>query len=478
MKESELKQLFAHLEDSAVAGQFSSWSLGKKSNTGEIFASGFYADEASDPIFDLASLTKPLFLGVLCRALAQGKFAGWLQLPFSDSIFDSIPEVFRADLLKNPQLTPYHLLNHQAGFKSWFWFGKGLWHFNEPANTSTKLKIANCLFPEDSLNKIYQIKNLKHTLWRSAFETKLDNSENKFVYSDVGYFVLTQVLEWVFLGTESQEDFWKKNLLLVNDIAGNTEIHKLSHCQLSHSENETSQRLAPYFPYSILDTSLEPETDMDKFGACHDTNANILARAKSWENGGAVMSLHAGLFGDIQSVCYAAEWLRKFDVEFFPAAQDYSSGTEAKFWRGFDMPSGLNSIYSPQTWPLLGGDKLLGHLGYTGTSMCFNSIASLSLLVNRTSGRTFHAREDINLKKTRCIKVEKNGQFQFFLSHCKNGSSNLQEISESNFHDLRSEFFRAGKKVWNCNSLTPANNIAELRRKTAQILWKTLESEL
>lgn len=251
-------QCLVHLEQQIEKQKFTAWSFASPRHQ----ISAFWADECgqdpshiqtlkqnSHPIFDLASLTKPLFLNLFFRMSLGPHFESWTSQKLSVLFKEKRDILF--DWVKDKDWTIDAFLNHQTGFTPWAWMGY--------------LQMAQK--PEDALPF------LMHHLLKNKFLT--DSKET--TYSDLNYFFLARLAESLFPETTWQEKLQSINLQL--------DAH------FSHASLKTNKALSviPYFPYG------REKKSNSGFGAAHDTNANILAAH-------GIVSGHAGLFGSIADV--------------------------------------------------------------------------------------------------------------------------------------------------------------------------------
>ncbi len=291
MKPKEIKEItnslpqnfqncFTLLEEEVERGAFTAWSLGNE----EYLISSFWADEAFlepdsssqmksqslnlHPNFDLASLTKPLFLNVFLRMQWAEAYPILITQNFSK--FKWHTNIWNAQLIEFVQnqskLTFNDFLSHKSHFKSWAWLKGAFTHSN------TKNAKAEYL----------------------EFLLSYYNEENSKEYSDLNYMFLVLLIE----------SLWP-NLNWLHEIEKINAILKTNFFHVGF-EPQKAKFAIPSFPYILNENTCIKNHKF--FGVVHDTNANILA---SLQEDQKIISGHAGFYGNILDVLKGSEFLQK-----------------------------------------------------------------------------------------------------------------------------------------------------------------------
>jgi CubicO group peptidase (beta-lactamase class C family) len=272
-----------------------------------------------ETIFDLASLTK-VMAGTSMAMVLYGR--GVLDL--DATVVAIVPEFGGSGERKS--VTILHLLAHTSGLPAYE-------RLFERAHSREEVIAAACRVP--------------------LVAAPGDHAE----YSDIGFIVLTQILER--LADERIDAFCAREILGPLGLA------------------RTGYRPPPEWREQIA------PTEEDRFfrhrviqGEVHDENASVMDS----------VSAHAGLFAPATDVAKFAEWMlaggepvvRAHTVGLFtspqPVKHDYA---RALGWDLVSPPSQSGRYFSPSAY---------GHLGYTGTSLWIDPARRLSvtLLTNRT----------------------------------------------------------------------------------------------
>lgn len=468
--------VFPILENAVNEKAFTAWSYANN----EIAVSTFYCDEVrlpfsglSDlkgvfhPVFDLSSLTKPLFLGQVFwerfKDNADEIHASLFDIIDDSSNFGALLKQFFTSV---PNLSAAHLLNHQSGLPAWFWFGIGLWSFKDKSEQSR----SECHW--DSMPPGQLKQRVTDNLTMRCLKN-LDNNKigSETIYSDLNYFLLTRILECL---KKKKVSHWEEELNLLNNRSGS----QFRHASIGGMKNRVCIPQFSYQIHSQTDSDSFAPDGAELFGPIHDTNANILASLGKKE---AVVSGHAGLCGDVLDVSNALNQISKNRVFS-------QSAPPQRFVQGFDTPSSEHSQAGIPHWPIDPSEKFIGHLGYTGTSFWLrfknmtlenndytNPISELQnkknapekyiLLTNRTAQRLHMGSEN-----TPRITVESNlktGEFKYYISNKK---QTLAAITEDDFYS-EIYFYKNQKIVWDEARLNKPTDISDLRRKCGKLTW-------
>ena len=281
-----------------------------------------------DTVFDLASLTKVVAtLPSILKLVDEGEVA------LGDPVAHFIPEFSTNDKL---EITLLNLLTHTSGL------------------------ISHRKFYQEDLNQ--------EEIFKKIYEETLEYEPgSKVVYSDLGFILLSKIVEVV---TQKKfDDFVTKEIF---EPLGMNETTFLPHF--------SNERYAA--------TEFDKEINHYKLGVVHDENANTL--------GG--VSGHAGLFSTLADL---NKYISMFQNEgVFNGKRILSANAIRLSQKNFT--SSLNEMRG-LGWQLKTGnitscgdyfsDQAFGHTGFTGTSIWFDPAVDLSviLLTNRVHyGRESH----------------------------------------------------------------------------------------
>jgi CubicO group peptidase (beta-lactamase class C family) len=458
----------AILNNAVSQNVFTAWSFANRN----VCVSSFFADECDPPlegncdwlhslhpVFDLASLTKPLLTNLFLR-VTESDLMGTLNTPLCELLTsprNGAGEVLKK-ALQNSALTLNDILCHRSGVPPWMWFGKGAWHFTHTHSEAKALA--------DTINASKFRERFEETITHFATE-KLSSHPVTEAYSDIGYFLASRILENI---SSQHHQSWKERIEFINTSTGS----QFSHASLTP---HIAERAIPSYPYTALQNHIVPSGAFQKreFGNAHDTNANTLAAH-------GIVSGHAGLFGNILDVVWAVQALSKSQY----ALQRVQKNTpQARFVFGLDTPSGAESAAGPQTWPLPAGEKIFGHLGYTGTMFWLlqnreSALTNFSvLLTNRTAHRTVIGGETVprvvvvttlpeHLSTQGYLETDQN-QTHYFLQQAP--SANLKPVSRNEAEETVVAHARSTTRIWNDSCLRAVPNIQAIRNSVSKSLW-------
>jgi CubicO group peptidase (beta-lactamase class C family) len=460
-------QIAEILSDAVSKKDLTAWSFANQ----HFCVSSFFADECEPPLegncdwlhsihptFDLASLTKPLFTNSYLRA-CDPNFATTLHTPLCELLKNPrtpAGEVLRS-ALQNSRLTLADFLNHRTGVPPWMWFGKGDWHF-APGEWEAK---AHALAPNPNAFR----ERIEETLTRFAAQ-KLSSQQVQESYSDIGYFLMARLVENIFTDKHAT---WPERLGFLNTQNGT----EFSHASLSSHE---ALRAIPSYPYTALQNQNIPQGAFQKreFGLVHDTNASMLAQH-------GVVSGHAGFFGNVLDVALAIPLLAQTQHALL---KTHSPKPGSRFVYGLDTPSNEQSAAGPRSWPLPEGERIFGHLGYTGTMFWFSQNANEALtnfkilLTNRTAHRTTIGPESAprilvftpmpQTLSRNSLHEHDNSQSHYFVQ--SQPGSALKPLSRNDAEETIVAHARSTTRVWNDACVRPVPNIQNLRNSVAKLL--------
>jgi hypothetical protein len=460
---------FAILEQGVAQGAFTAWSCANTRGA----MSCFFADERpaafapghgaaalplpTHPIFDLASLTKPLFLNLFLRLhLTDPALCNTPLLALLEKRTE-IGEFLISQLAaKHSQLSLLDFLNHATGAKPWFWMGKGLWlHKDFPQSDRAETRYGD----SHSASAVHYASQLI----TSKAMLDLRTQKSPQLYSDLNYFLLARILE--NLPAPIAVTNWNHALHSLNEILGTSFFH----ASLSRIMKTTA---VPFYPYVVShnrDSHWEDKFS-ESFGPVHDTNANILASLGKSEG---LVSGHAGLFGNIVDVCKAVQKMSLLQPQCMNSWEKNSNplADKPRFVCGLDTASSEASAAGLKQWPLPHGEQILGHLGYTGTSFWMNAREEHPdfqvLLTNRTAHRT--SLGSVKIPRLLCTTDFVSGESKYFLVNKK---SDHKEIQEEEYLATIETSHGYASILWNRDRFEKPANILQIRREVGKSLWR------
>lgn len=490
-----LAQATQSLEAAVQRGEFTAWSIAcpmrlsdhaKQGEQGEqwnheeqtILVSCCYADEwlraaknpqslesAEHPLFDLASLTKPLLAG-LSFCLLNGQH--WRQRLFEPGIATAAlkqilggQEAAEKALAAAGDLQSLRLIDffsHQAGFPAWRWFGRGL--FNPDQKSIGSVNETGTLLNFDASRLQTFRRNLVGALLteRSPRGQSATGALVRALYSDCGYYLLCKIL-----GAPGDQPFaadtgfyWRNALHMINTTLG-------THLQHASLTPGVAQNAVPFYPYlKTEDSGGRDASSFATFGPCNDTNANILA---SLGPRVAEVSCHAGLFGSVRDVWLGfAHLVSKLVNAGEDPAAVLTPMRNDRFCFCLDTPTGpsTSSAAAPEI-----AREVFGHLGYTGTSVWFHRPSGNGwvLLTNRTASRTESRAEQV----PRLWRVDVGEQSVFAIQEPGNS---LTKVSADDWLECRERNNETGVLLWDSRQCGPIANIGAIRRSTGTLLWQ------
>lgn len=297
-----------------------------------------------ETVYDLASLTK-----IFCTAplIWNAIERQWLSL--NDEVGKFFPSACE------PQLQIHQLLNHTSGWPAWNEFYKKITaQFGDQAPTTSVERMT--------------------TLQSMVTQTPLENpTGTKIVYSDLGFLMLGWITEKIF--DDSLQSAFDR---LIGRECGLKFMPIASAPQFDPNLNWAATEKCPW---------RLPEGVAALQGQVHDDNC--------WSVGG--VAGHAGLFGDLTSVCRAIAFY--YDHWVGPSTRDQVFAESASIdgqrrTLGWDM----RSQDSPSCGTRM-GLKTFGHLGFTGTSVWIDPEQSLAIVL--LTNRVHPSRENIKIRKFR-----------------------------------------------------------------------------
>lgn len=294
-----------------------------------------------DDIFDLASLTKPLALAFTFIYLLSRESDIELSKPIGEYI------ELRSPLAEIPV---YRFLNHTSGLPAWYPFYKGL---EERKETGLKTFV-----------KIIESLPLEYV------------PGEKCLYSDLGYFILTYLLESIY-----QKPFEE----LFEDAKKTVSFSKKSYLGFNPLKNGIDQE-------KIVPTSVCPWSKKLLRGIVEDENTRAL---------GGISGV-AGLFGNIYGVLDVLETLLKaYKGEIKGLSQEVVKHFLDFREKNFDFSLGF-MLQSKNGYSATGGafsEKTVGHLGFTGCSFFVD--LERDFIVVLLTNRVYFGRENQKIKDFR-----------------------------------------------------------------------------
>jgi CubicO group peptidase (beta-lactamase class C family) len=410
------------------------------------------------PNFDLASLTKPLFLPMLIKLGLSPIAESLLNLPLKNLLSSlDFNNTSSMQILQQaePNFTLLDLLNHTAGLKAWHWMGRSAWCFKKSSHhidTTT----ANS-------NPVSQAHLLGHSLeshaTRRATLTGLclegrneQSSTSPAVYSDLGYCVLAAIIE-----NSAHFKGWDPILKNLNNCLNTQFLH-------ASISKRYGNAPIPFFPYVSFESDQKHvfNQNQNDFGGVHDTNANVLAALPT-----PIVSGHAGFIGSV------------IDVEktFSALTQNHhklclSPEKLGRFQGGLDTPDSGESSSGVPNLDFAKDKNIVGHLGYTGTSFWISqsdpNLHSV-LLTNRTAQRTA-----LGKFSPRILVIEElrgSEVLRTLQSLDINGQATSLTLEDA--AEICHEETEDRSIIWNSAHIRSLPNLIELRRAVHGLTWQT-----
>lgn len=407
------------------------------------------------PLFDLASMTKPLFTNTLLR-LRPDFGADLLTAPLHELPLGTASECFDAirsfSRSQKVPLTLLNLLDHTSGAKNWFWFGRAKWIFQDLASE----RRARALAPGSTTGELAA--HAKRELTRRALELVSEDKRNhETVYSDVNYYLLSRIIEGM-----AQFDGWQKALSALNLELGT----RFSHSVLAPSD---LTKVVPSYPYVVARNVESVDTEhLAQFGFPHDTNTNILSSLGPSEN---VVTGHSGLVGNAMDVVRAMPFLARTQTKCLRELEERCGYVPTRFCIGLETPQSAQSLAGLRTFPLGEGTRAFGHLGYAGTSFWFaqnklrDELEGHVLLTNRTSVRK-RIDGSVPVRLGVCYDITSNAENYFRMER---GAA--ERIDADEFYALNLFHFNGSCRFWDSAVLRAPADISDLRRTVGREIW-------
>ncbi|MCA2960306.1 MAG: hypothetical protein IOD12_08635 [Silvanigrellales bacterium] len=434
------EEIVGKLESNVQSGLFTAWSAASRTWQ----ASAFFADEwcprdnaTPHPTFDLASLTKPLFVPLLLKL--EGLSAEAWATPRESLRGRSLLEC----------------ADHLTGAPAWCWMGRASWVFKADSRVSQGQHEAKSL--EDTRARVSDF------LTKDILERLDDSKRGQTLYSDLNAFLLARAYETLHANNPlAPRDLWVAGLKTLNDRLG---AHFQHASLLPRSSGLFGTQTVPFAPYVSVEDEAggtgEP-AGFESFGPVHDTNANLLATRL-----GGVVSGHAGLLGSVADVDAALPHLA---MGHDALVRELKAGEGRRFLLSLDTPSGADSTAGLRNFPSAVHGSILGHLGYTGTSFWFRQhegVVSEShiLLTNRVARRARFGGEVPRLLALTTRSGEWLGG-----GVAKPGGG-WQSIPDDDFRALAREHARARRLLWDSSQPRFPPEFADVRREFGRLAW-------
>ncbi|MBO3833450.1 MAG: serine hydrolase [Candidatus Brockarchaeota archaeon] len=300
-----------------------------------------------ETLYDLASLTKPLATSIILAKLVE---EGLLYL--KQRVSEVLPEYSRTsagqdDLKSKTEI--WMLLSHSAGLPAWA--------------------------------PLYKLgENSRRKLFEEAARSFINSPPgSRVVYSDLGYIVLTALMENV---TGEKIDSLFEKLVAKPLGLKRTVYNPLNH---GFTENE------------IASTEIDPATGLPLRGIVHDENARALEG----------LSGHAGLFSASGEVALIGnELLQSYLGESDRLVKKATAMTMLRPWVDGEYCYGLGWQVYRKTVTQAFGDlftdgKAFCHTGFTGTSICID--VEQRIVAVLLSNRVHPSRENTRIMRFRPV---------------------------------------------------------------------------
>ena len=407
------------LENEVLNGSFTAWSFGNKDYQVSSYYSNEYCVPNSKkmnnphPIFDLASLTKPLFLNLYLQIIHKQDFIPYILQPISNIEFNDsmISKLIKSNFSSINLLS---ILNHCTGLNPWTWLGQ------DSVELMTEYIFTNC-----------------------------KNDNNNELYSDLNYFILARIIENLKINSKIS---WMEVLENLNENL---------FTEFFHASIYNQKACIPFYPYKVIEAnSLNTRKD---FGYVHDTNANIFSSCGDSKN---IVSGHSGFTGTVQDISRVIERYQKTSLS--KIFNKNKTNIPSRFFIGFDTPSSVDTTAGMKNYNT-NKHNVFGHLGYTGTSFWFHAGSDRYqiLLTNRTSKR-------INLSETcnsRFYILEDKNTNQIDYIYIKDENMSIKNLSKENFYDLNFNLYRSKNIIWDDSIIPNYRNLSQIRKKIGLNLW-------
>lgn len=295
--------------------------------------------------FDLASLTKPLVTVLSVFQLVREN-----KLSLENKLADIFPH---KRFQNHGDVTIGQLLSHSSGMSAHKEF-----------------------FLRDDLQK--KINRKKAVIEAVLNEEPEYKSGEKHLYSDLGYMVLGEVVEYV--STQPLNEFWYENV-----------------CKPLQMTKVFS------FPQTVGDKAIFaatgecPWSHQKLEGVVHDDNCRFMGKVAG----------HAGLFGTVEGVCTLCERIlesiRPGNLEnpFFKGLDSWAKRIGRSNWSyGFDMVSALGSSAGKYF-----STTSIGHLGFTGVSFWIDP--EKEIIIVMLTNRVLNSSSNSEIKKFRPLIHDK-----------------------------------------------------------------------
>jgi CubicO group peptidase (beta-lactamase class C family) len=476
-----LAQATQSLEAAAQRGEFTAWSIACSMRLSDhtqqpLLVSCCYADEwlraapnhqslqsSNHPVFDLASLTKPLLAGLSFCMLNGQDWQEKLFVPgiaaaaLENLVLGQIalgqahPERILSSVGDLQSLRLIDLFSHQSGLPAWRWFGRGLCNPDQRTLGSMHEGSSGSMLNFDSSRLFSFRRNLVAALLAQRETAKSPETSRKSTYSDCGYYLLSKILEAE--QSQSTGAYWRNALERINESLGT----QFAHASLTP---EIAAHAVPFFRYlKTEDTGGRDASSFPSYGPCNDSNANLLACLGPQV---AEVSSHAGLFGSVGDVWKGFSYLVGTLGKHNPSGS-LSAMKNDRFCFCLDTPTGPSTTSAA---PSEIAGEVFGHLGYTGTSAWFHRPTGNGwvLLTNRTSGRL----ESRTEPAPRIWRFDLGDQCVFAIQE---PGKAIAQVSADDWLECRERHSEAGVLIWDSKQCGPFANISDLRRSTGALLW-------
>lgn len=299
-----------------------------------------------ETIYDLASLTKPLATSIVVAKLLE---EGLLHL--KQKVSEVLPEYSKTDAghdeLKS-RTEIWMLLSHSAGLPAWA--------------------------------PLYKLgKKSRMELFEEAVRSFISCPPgSKVVYSDIGYIVLTALIEKI---TGERVDGLFEKL-----VAKPLGLRKTVYNPLSHGFSENQ----------VASTEIDPGASFPLRGVVHDENARALEG----------VSGHAGLFSVAREVALIGNELLQAYLGSGRLVKKATALTMLRPWADGEYCYGLGwQVYRKTVTQAFGDlfteERAFCHTGFTGTSICIDVEQRVAAVL--LSNRVHPSRENMKIMRFRPV---------------------------------------------------------------------------
>ncbi|MEM1217588.1 MAG: glycoside hydrolase family 3 N-terminal domain-containing protein [Bacteroidota bacterium] len=317
-------------------------------------------------LYDLASITK-----IAATTISVMKLAETGQLKLTDTLGGLWPQL---DTTNKSPLVLQDLMTHTAGLRAWIpFYEKTLDRRKQPDDEFYRRKSSG-KYGIQVTDNLYLLSTYRDSIWQKIWDSSL-RSDNRYVYSDLGFYLLAGLVE-------------EKSGLTIDQFA------------MANFYRPMGLRTTTYNPLTRFSANKIPPTERDRYfryqtvqGHVHDMGAAML--------GG--VSGHAGLFSNAHDLAALMQML--LNKGYYGGERFLEEKTVEQFTKrcpdclrrgiGFDMKQLDPDIVLNMS--SLASERTFGHLGFTGTCVWVDPDEELIYIF--LSNRTYPSMKNNKLGK-------------------------------------------------------------------------------